>query len=142
MYPLCIDPAVAVYILVSSVLHTSLDELQLFSQVSYGGGTCDGGATERTLNYFFAHPVCNTELNKLSIAHGMSEAEEAGIAELKAFALQLRQDIKAVVAAMVMSYSQGQTDGRVNKVKLIKRSMYGRGKFDLLRQLVLYTPAS
>lgn len=71
----------------------------------------------------------------------MSEAEEAGIPELKAFAVKLRQDIEAVAAAMVMPYSQGQTEGRVNKLKLIKRSMYGRGKFDLLRQRVLYAAA-
>jgi hypothetical protein len=32
------------------------------------------------------------------------------------------------------SHSQEQTEGRVNKLKLVKRSMYGRGKFDLLCQ--------
>lgn len=37
---------------------------------------------------------------------------------------------------MILPYSQGQTEGRVNK--LIKRSMYGRGKSDLLRQRALY----
>ncbi len=39
---------------------------------------------------------------------------------------------------MILHYSQGQTKGRINKLKLVKRSMYGRGKFDLLRQRVLY----
>ena len=39
---------------------------------------------------------------------------------------------------MVLPYSQGQTEGRVNKLKLIKRSMYGRGNFDFLHQRVLY----
>jgi transposase len=43
-----------------------------------------------------------------------------------------------VVTAMVLPYSQGQTEGRVNKLKLIKRSMYSRGNLDLLRQRVLY----
>ncbi len=65
-------------------------------------------------------------------------AKASGIAELKAFAVKLLQDTEAVVAAMVLPYSQGQTEGRVNKLKLIKRSMYGRGNFDLLRQRVLY----
>jgi len=72
----------------------------------------------------------------------MAEAEESGIAELKAFAVKLRQEMEAVAAAMVMPYSQGQTEGRVNKLKLIKRSMYGRGKFDLLRRGALYAAAS
>jgi transposase len=66
------------------------------------------------------------------------EAKASGVTELKTFAVKLLQDTEAVAAAMVLAYSQGQTEGRVNKLKLIKRSMYGRGKFDLLRQRVLY----
>lgn len=65
-------------------------------------------------------------------------AKASGVPELKGFAAKLLQDIEAVVAAMILPYSQGQTEGRVNKLKFIKRSMYGRGKFDLLRQRVLY----
>jgi transposase len=65
-------------------------------------------------------------------------AKASEIAQLKAFAVKLLQDTEAVVAAMILPYSQGQTEGRVNKLKLVKRSMYGRGKFDLLRQRVLY----
>ncbi len=82
------------------------------------------------------------EKARVLLQRWMAEAEESRIAELKAFAVKLRQDMKAVVAALVMPYSQGQTEGRVNKLKLIKRSMYGRGKFDLLRQRVLYAAAS
>ena len=70
------------------------------------------------------------------------EAKASGVAELKAFAVKLLQDTDAVVAAMVMPYSQGQTEGRVNKLKRIKRQMYGRGKFDLLRHRVLYASAA
>jgi transposase len=72
----------------------------------------------------------------------IGEAKASGVAELKAFAVKLFQDMEAVVAAMVMPYSQGQTEGRINKLKLVKRSMYGRGKFDLLRQRVLFAAAS
>jgi transposase len=46
------------------------------------------------------------------------------------------------VATMTLPYSQGQTEGRINKLKLVKRSMYGRGNFDLLRQRVLYASAA
>jgi transposase len=70
------------------------------------------------------------------------EAKDSEIPELKAFAEKLLQDMDAVLAAMVMPYSQGQTEGRVNKLKFIKRSMYGRGKFDLLRQRALYASAA
>ena len=70
------------------------------------------------------------------------QAKASGITELKTFAVKLLQDTDAVVAAMILPYSQGQTEGRINKLKLIKRSMYGRGKFDLLRQRVLYASAA
>jgi transposase len=68
----------------------------------------------------------------------IGEAKASGVAELKALAVKLVQNRKAVVAAMVLPYSQGQTEGRINKLKFVKRSMYGRDKFDLLRQRVLY----
>ncbi len=69
----------------------------------------------------------------------MAEAASSGIAEIRAFATKLRQDRAAVLAALTVPHSQGQTEGQVNKLKLVKRAMYGRAKFDLLRQRVLYT---
>jgi hypothetical protein len=58
------------------------------------------------------------------------------------FAVKLVQDMEAVVAALVLSCSQDQTEGRINELELVKRSMYWRGGFDLLRQGVLYAAAS
>jgi transposase len=72
----------------------------------------------------------------------MAMAAGTNVPELTAFVTKLRQDGAAVVAALTLPYSQGQTEGRVNRLKLIKRSMYGRAKFDLLRQRVLYANAS
>ena len=80
----------------------------------------------------------NGEQARSRLEEWTERAKASGIAELKAFAVKLLQDSEAVVAAMTLPYSQGQTEGRVNKLKLVKRSMYGRGKFDLLRQRVLY----
>jgi transposase len=80
----------------------------------------------------------NKEQARSRLEEWTERAKVCGIAELKAFTMKLLQDTEAVVAAMTLPYSQGQTEGRVNKLKLVKRSMYGRGKFDLLRQRVLY----
>ena len=80
----------------------------------------------------------NGEQARLRLKEWTERAKASGIAELKAFAVKLLQDTEAVVAAMTLPYSQGQTEGRINKLKLVKRSMYGRGKFDLLRQRALY----
>lgn len=69
-------------------------------------------------------------------------AKASEVPELKAFTVKLLQDADAVVAAMILHYSQGQAEGQVNKLKFIKRSIYGRGKFDLLKQRVLYDSAA
>jgi len=42
-----------------------------------------------------------------------------GITELKVFAAKLLQDTDPLVAAMTLPYSQGQTEGRINKLKLV-----------------------
>jgi transposase len=79
---------------------------------------------------------------RAALQRWMEETKKSNIPELKAFAIKLSQDKEAVLAAMILPYSQGQTEGQVNKLKLIKRSMYGRGKFDMLRQRVLYASAA
>jgi len=64
-------------------------------------------------------------------------AEASGIPEMHGFAGGLRADQDAVTAALVYAWSQGQVEGSVNKLKLIKRSGYGRARIDLLcRRLV------
>lgn len=66
-------------------------------------------------------------------------AQEAGIVpEVQRFAEVLRQDWAAVVEAVRQPWSQGQVEGQINRLKLIKRQMYGRASFDLLRQRVLH----
>ena len=61
--------------------------------------------------------------------------------ELQRFAQGLLQDESAVRAALTLPWSNGQVEGQVNRLKLIKRTMYGRGGFELLRRRVLHRPA-
>ncbi len=63
---------------------------------------------------------------------------ESEVAELRRFALGLHGDAAAVHAGLTRAESNGQTEGQINKLKLVKRAMYGRGKFDLLRQRLLH----
>jgi transposase len=66
------------------------------------------------------------------------EAVEASqIAELRRFAHSLCQDKDAVVAGLTLSVSNGPVEAQVQKLKLVKRSMYGRAKLPLLRQRLL-----
>lgn len=57
--------------------------------------------------------------------------------ELVSFAAGLRRDEAAVRAALHLEYSNGQVEGQINKLKLLKRSMYGRARFDLLKHRLL-----
>ena len=65
-------------------------------------------------------------------------ADVSGLRELRSFATGLRRDLAAVEAALSLRWSNGPTEGHVNRLKLIKRQMFGRAKFDLLRQRVLH----
>jgi len=66
------------------------------------------------------------------------QAKESGIKELVAYARGLETDYAAVKAGLQEEWSNGQTEGQVNRLKLLKRQMYGRAKFDLLRLRVLH----
>jgi transposase len=52
---------------------------------------------------------------------------------LGSFASGIRRDHAAVRAAITEPWSNGQTEGQITKLKLVKRQMYGRGKLDLLQ---------
>jgi len=67
-------------------------------------------------------------------------AEKCGIKSFENFAAGIRTDYDAVKNAIASSWSNGQTEGQVTRLKLIKRQMYGRANFDLLRIRVLGPP--
>ena len=66
-------------------------------------------------------------------------AEASHLPELKSFAKGIQQDKAAVIAGLTLPWSNGPLEGHVNRLKLIKRSMYGRAKLPLLRQRVLWS---
>lgn len=53
------------------------------------------------------------------------------------FVAGITKDLAAVQAALSMPWSNGQTEGQITKLKLVKRMMYGRGKLDLLQARVI-----
>jgi transposase len=62
----------------------------------------------------------------------------SNLAELQQFASGIEKDKAAVKAGLTWSINNGQVEGQVTKLKLIKRSMYGKAGFPLLRQRVLH----
>jgi transposase len=83
-------------------------------------------------------------MSMLRLRHGQEfetwlEAVEAShIAELCRFAHGLCKDKDAVIAGLTLSVSNGPVEAQVQKLKLVKRSMYGRAKLPLLRQRLLH----
>lgn len=68
----------------------------------------------------------------------MKQVAESSFRHVQRFAQRLQQDKEEVFAGLTLVYSNGQVEGQVNKLKLIKRMGYGRSGFPLLRQRVLH----
>src|SRR6266567_1346683 len=68
----------------------------------------------------------------------LERVSSSDLAELQQFATGVEKDKAAVKAGLNWSINNGQVEGQVTKLKLIKRSMYGRAGFPLLRQRVLH----
>jgi transposase len=64
-------------------------------------------------------------------------AQQSSSVELQGFASGVKRDYAAVKAGLSLPWSQGQVEGQMTRLKLLKRQMYGRAKFDLLRSRVL-----
>ena len=58
---------------------------------------------------------------------------DAGPSLIAAFATGIKRDKDSVRAAIIEPWSNGQTEGQITKLKLVKRQMYGRAKLDLLQ---------
>lgn len=67
----------------------------------------------------------------------LRDCQISDITELMNFVQGLEKEGSALHAALTLSYSNGPVEGKINKLKYIKRSMYGRSGFPLLRQKVL-----
>lgn len=68
----------------------------------------------------------------------LASIEASAIPELQRFANGLERDKAAVLAGLTLIHSNGQVEGQVTRIKLIKRMMFGRAGFALLRQRVLH----
>jgi transposase len=75
-----------------------------------------------------------------NLASWLDRVEADDQPELHTFAAGIRQDLAAVTAGLSLPYSSGSTEGNVNRLKAIKRQMYGRASLDLLRKRVIHHP--
>jgi len=75
--------------------------------------------------------------NATALELWLEGATESSVPELRTFATGMKRDQAAIQAALTYAWSQGQTEGQITRLKLIKRQAYGRAGFDLLRHRVL-----
>jgi transposase len=68
----------------------------------------------------------------------LSQVHESQLPELESFAHGVERDKDAVQAGLTLAINNGQVEGQVTRIKLIKRMMYGKAGFALLRQRVLH----
>ena len=68
----------------------------------------------------------------------LNKVETSHLPAFHTFVTGVQQDKEAVLAGLTLPWSTGPVEGQVNRLKLIKRSMYGRAEFDLLKLRVLY----
>jgi transposase len=88
-----------------------------------------------TLTQDFAALVRQRQSDQLD--SWLERATASGLQAFKSFANGLRADYDAVKAGVTLRWSTGPVEGQINRLKMLKRQMYGRAHMALLRQRVL-----
>ena len=68
----------------------------------------------------------------------IESAQKHDMPELQSFVEGISKDLEAIKNGIIYSYNNGLAEGSVNKIKVIKRIMYGRNSFELLKSKVLF----
>jgi Transposase len=87
--------------------------------------------TMRGLAMRFAGLLRGGDIGKLDV--WLHDARNCGLHAMRSFVRKLRQDIDAVRNAILEPWSNGQVEGQINRLKMLKRAMYGRASVELLR---------
>lgn len=78
------------------------------------------------------------QYDSISIQQLICNIKSGTIPELKTIAKYLFKDIQAILASIYYTYSNGVIEGQINRLKTIKRTLYGRAGFEILKKRVLF----
>ena len=92
-------------------------------------------ATAINLAHEFATIVRRRQSDQLD--GWLERTERTGIAPLVSFVKGIRRDYDAVKAGVTLAYNNGPTEGHINRLKMLKRQMFGRAKLDLLEKRMM-----
>lgn len=128
-----VSPRTVAKLLAQSREHIKADDIPYLNKLL---NEMDGAITINELVQSF-HRLMKTR-NGLGLDDWLERAMESDIRELQNFARGIRKDYDAVFAGISEPWSNGQVEGQVNRLKNLKRQMYGRASFVLLRARVLH----
>jgi transposase len=73
----------------------------------------------------------------VALDHWLEQATASTLKPFQSFAASVRRDYEAVQAGVTHNWSTGPVEGEINRLKLVKRTMFGRAGFALLQRRVL-----
>ena len=126
-------PRAVAFFLVRRVNQLSSVEQQVLAQIQKASPLIAAGYA---LFHQFRGLFTSQVADKLPV--WIQAARMSGLPDMENFASGLERDLAAIENAVSLPWSNGLTEGHVNRLKMLKRQMYGRANFDLLRRRVLY----
>jgi len=129
-----LSPRRATGLLLTHPDHLREDQRTLRDQLA---GACTEMTTLADLLRDFAHLLVPDSGNAAALTGWITRVRAADLPFLHSYATGLERDRAAVDAALTLPHHNGRTEGVNNKIKLLKRQMYGRAGHALLRQRVL-----
>jgi len=97
----------------------------------------NAGRNASSRPYAIGSPHANVAEPGRELDDWVADVRTTGPPELRGFSRNLQHDWPAVHAGLTERWSSGSVEGNVNKLKVTKRQMFGRARFDLLRKRVL-----
>ncbi len=135
--PQRIAPKHAAILATRTVDQMTEEQQKLFDRI---GTCCPDAFLLRSYALDFREALTNREAWRMMA--WVDAAKYSPFGPLVRFAYGLQKDVSAINAAVETSWSNGQVEGQINRLKMIKREMYGRAGFQLLRARVLpYAPS-
>lgn len=96
-------------------------------------------ALDRTAHHVRAFAELMNNRQGRNLHQWITRVQADDLPALHTFVTSLGQDLDSVVAGLSLRYSSGAVEGHNNKIKMLKRQMFGRANLDLLRKRVLLT---
>ncbi|MEV8035034.1 transposase [Streptomyces sp. NPDC086182] len=101
---------------------------------------CPELVTAAELTSSFAEML--TTLSGTRLPDRITEATDANLPGISAFAVSLQGDFDAVTAGLTTDWNSGPVEGTVNRIKMLKRQMFGRAGLPLLRLSECFPPGT